>query len=163
MNRVLNHVRHNVIAYLALFVALGGTSYAAISVPNNSVGAAQIRNHSITPVKFNSKSIAASISAWVILQWKGSHIAATASSSHVVVRSSNEAESITWPHRHFARNCMASATPQVNLTSSATNLYGSVTISFDQKSTGGAFLAIHGFSPSGTAMAQAATVLVICP
>ncbi len=97
MNRVLNHVRQNVIAYLALFVALGGTSYAAISVPNNSVGAAQIRNHSITPVKFNSKSIAASISAWVILQWKGSHIAATASSSHVVVANSNVGESVTWP------------------------------------------------------------------
>ena len=57
MNRVLHHVRHNVVAYLALFIALGGTSYAAVSLPKNSVGAAQIRNHSITPVKFASKSI----------------------------------------------------------------------------------------------------------
>jgi hypothetical protein len=33
----------NVTALLALFVALGGTGYAAISIPANSVGAGQIR------------------------------------------------------------------------------------------------------------------------
>ena len=33
----------NVTAATALFVALGGTSYAAISLPRNSVGAEQIR------------------------------------------------------------------------------------------------------------------------
>ena len=36
-------MRHNVVAYLALFVALGGTSYAAIRLPANSVGARQIK------------------------------------------------------------------------------------------------------------------------
>ena len=55
MSRILRHVRQNVVAYLALFVALGGTSYAAISIPRNSVGANQIRNHAIDPVKLNGK------------------------------------------------------------------------------------------------------------
>ena len=32
---------------MALFVALGGTSYAAFGVPTNSVGSAQIRNGAI--------------------------------------------------------------------------------------------------------------------
>ena len=40
--RVVTHARRNVVAYLALFVALGGTSYAAIKLPKNSVKAKQI-------------------------------------------------------------------------------------------------------------------------
>ena len=55
MNRVLTHVRSNVIAYLALFVALGGTSYAAVVLPN----------HSITPVKFNRGPIGGYVRGWV--------------------------------------------------------------------------------------------------
>jgi hypothetical protein len=37
----------NVTASLALFVALGGTSYAAIKLPRNSVGSAQIRSRAV--------------------------------------------------------------------------------------------------------------------
>ena len=65
--RLLNHIRHNVVAYLALFVALGGTSYAVVNLPANSVGARQLRNHAITPVKLDPKSIAASVRAWAIV------------------------------------------------------------------------------------------------
>ena len=32
-NRVVQHIRSNVVAYVALFVALGGTSYAAHQAP----------------------------------------------------------------------------------------------------------------------------------
>ena len=68
MNRILSHLRGNVVAYLALFVALGGTSYAAVALPANSVGARQIRNHSITPVKLNPRRIGASVRAWAVIQ-----------------------------------------------------------------------------------------------
>src|SRR5436309_1413639 len=68
MNRIVRHLRGNVVAYLALFVALGGTSYAAFSLPANSVGARQIRNHSITPVKLNPGKIGASVRAWAVIQ-----------------------------------------------------------------------------------------------
>jgi hypothetical protein len=44
----MNIPRHStVIAYASLFVALGGTGYAATQLPTNSVGSAQIRNGSI--------------------------------------------------------------------------------------------------------------------
>lgn len=64
MTRLLHHVRHNAVAYLALFVALGGSSYAAFSLPKNSVGARQIRKHSITPSKFNPKFTAGTVRGW---------------------------------------------------------------------------------------------------
>ena len=42
--RVLKHIRGNAIAYLALFVALGGTAYSASKIGKNEVGTRQIKN-----------------------------------------------------------------------------------------------------------------------
>jgi hypothetical protein len=47
----------NVVATLALFIALGGTSYAALKLPANSVGSAQIRNNAVTPSKIKDGSL----------------------------------------------------------------------------------------------------------
>jgi hypothetical protein len=62
--------RHSTVAaYLALFIALGGTSYAAVKLPKNSVGATQIKanavgssevkNGSLTKSDFKTSSIPA--------------------------------------------------------------------------------------------------------
>lgn len=64
MRRALNHMRANAVAYIALFVALGGTGYAATSLPAGSVGVQQIRNHVITPGKFNPRFIRGSVRLW---------------------------------------------------------------------------------------------------
>jgi hypothetical protein len=40
---LIGHLRRNVVAYLALFIALGGTAYAA-TLPANSVGTRQLVN-----------------------------------------------------------------------------------------------------------------------
>jgi hypothetical protein len=47
LTRILKHLRQNVIAYVALFVALGGAGYAATSLPAGSVGPAQLNRHLI--------------------------------------------------------------------------------------------------------------------
>jgi hypothetical protein len=44
------------IAWLALFAALGGTTYAAVSLPRNSVGTKQLRNHAVTYAKLSPKA-----------------------------------------------------------------------------------------------------------
>jgi hypothetical protein len=54
-----SHARHNAIAYLALFVALGGTSYAAVKLPANSVGTTQIKKGAVTSAKIKDGSISA--------------------------------------------------------------------------------------------------------
>lgn len=48
----------NVTATLALFLALGGGAYAAVKLPKNSVGAAQIKKGAITPPKLAKSTIA---------------------------------------------------------------------------------------------------------
>lgn len=40
-----------VISLVALFVAMGGVGYAAVSIPRNSVGTAQIKNNAVTARK----------------------------------------------------------------------------------------------------------------
>lgn len=44
----------NIVATLALFVALGGASYAAVRLPENSVGTAQIRNGAVSRSKLKA-------------------------------------------------------------------------------------------------------------
>jgi hypothetical protein len=46
-----------VVASLALFVSLGGGAYAAISIPNNSVGSAQLQTHAVTGNKLDFLSV----------------------------------------------------------------------------------------------------------
>ncbi|HXY80682.1 MAG TPA: hypothetical protein VEH55_04880 [Gaiellaceae bacterium] len=48
-----------VIASLALAVALGGTGYAALVLPANSVGTAQLKNGAVTSLKVKSGSLLA--------------------------------------------------------------------------------------------------------
>lgn len=48
-----------VVSLVALFVALGGTTYAATSLPKNSVGTAQLKNRAVTKTKISPKAIRA--------------------------------------------------------------------------------------------------------
>lgn len=47
----------NVTATIALFVALGGTSYAALSLPRNSVGTAQLRTGAVRSIDVKNRSL----------------------------------------------------------------------------------------------------------
>jgi hypothetical protein len=81
VSRLIHHLRSNAIAYLALIVALGGTSYAAINLPANSVGTRQLKgaavttnklaNGSVTAKKLDGKSIGGSVLHWASVRQDG--------------------------------------------------------------------------------------------
>ena len=55
---MLRHLRRNVVAYLALAVALGtGSAYAAGSIPNGSVTAAKLHTNAVTSTKIKNGTI----------------------------------------------------------------------------------------------------------
>ena len=54
------HLRRHAVAYLALFVALGGTSYAAISLPAHSVGSKQLKRSAVTKSKIRKNAVTGS-------------------------------------------------------------------------------------------------------
>jgi Collagen triple helix repeat (20 copies) len=55
--RIFRHVRANVIAYLALFVALGGSSYAAVRLTPGSVTSSALARHAVTRTKLANNSV----------------------------------------------------------------------------------------------------------
>jgi hypothetical protein len=75
MQRALQHLRGNAVAYLALFVALGGTGYAAVNLPAGSVGTRQLRNGAVTPAKLNGKDISGSVAMWARISASGTVVA----------------------------------------------------------------------------------------
>jgi hypothetical protein len=50
-------MRGNAIAWIALFVALSGTTYAATALPKNSVGTKQLRRYAVTGPKVKKNSL----------------------------------------------------------------------------------------------------------
>ena len=95
LNRLLDHIRHSIVGYIALFIAMGGSGYAAISLPSGSVGSAQLRNGSIGPVKFNRQFINGSIRAWAVVSPTGT-VQASAGKPTVTVRGGQGIYNITW-------------------------------------------------------------------
>jgi Collagen triple helix repeat (20 copies) len=59
MHLLAGRLRRNAIAYLALFVALGGVSYAAVTLPSGSVGTKQLKRGAVTLKKIAPKAKAA--------------------------------------------------------------------------------------------------------
>ena len=58
IRRISSHITYaNVTATLALFVALGGSSYAAFKLPRNSVGSSQIRAGAVHSRQIKNRSI----------------------------------------------------------------------------------------------------------
>jgi hypothetical protein len=153
LTRPLRHLRDNLVAYLALFVALGGTSYAALTISGG-----QIRNHSIDAVKLDPRSIAASIKAWANVQWTAKGLVAQGSNSPVRVLADDQGEQVTWTRQRFSAKCIASATPQFNANGEGFNGYVNA-----QLLSGGRSVFLRGFGPDGSHRAQAAFLMIVCP
>ena len=110
MHRILRHVRSNAVAYVALFVALGGTGYAALRLPANSVGNRQIQNGAITPVKIDRHLITGSVRAWAEVSASGKVLAGEGSPKAVARTGPDSLGQylVTWNTESFAR-CAAAA------------------------------------------------------
>jgi hypothetical protein len=107
MTRILNHVRSNVIAYLALFVALGGSSYAAMSLPAGSVGPRELKNGSIDPPKMDPRTIGGTIRHWASVSAQGRVLA---SSSRARGGRVGNLINVEWGDKFPASRCIALAT-----------------------------------------------------
>jgi hypothetical protein len=55
--RILSHVKCNLVAYVALFVALGGSSYAAVRLTPGSVRTRALANSAVTHNKLAANSV----------------------------------------------------------------------------------------------------------
>ena len=169
MRRILEHIRSNIVGYVALFVALGGTSYAAVSLPAGSVGSQQLRNGAVTSHKLanravtasslDPKSIAGHIADWAQIRADGHVNASTPRASVTLSDPSRGLYQVYW-HRSIPRNCVAIANP-VNvapLTAPAT------ADTFGPDGHGRtAHIVVSTFDSGGNNVPENVNVVVICP
>ena len=117
ITRTLNYVSHHVIAILALvcsLLALAGASYAAITLPKNSVGNAQIKKGAVAPPKF-SKQIGGYVRMYAVVNANGKlqYSSPGASISHWGNNSQPGGFSfghVSWKASVTAKHCAAFAT-----------------------------------------------------
>jgi hypothetical protein len=161
MTPLLAYARRNAIALLALFIALGGTGYAAANLPAGSVGKRQLQDHVIDPVKLDPSSIGATIRAWADVTWDGAWRLRASSRDIRIIRTA-QGEVVSWRHTRFPRSCMASVTPERNflVSGGSASSEGYVTTSFDGPR---GHLEIDGMAPAGTPQVQDFSLLIVCP
>jgi hypothetical protein len=119
MIRLVSHVRSNAIAYLALFIALGGTSYAAVRLTPGSVGTVQLRNGAVTakkiangaiaPSKLDPHAIGGAVRHWAQINSDGT-VASSSGGTHVIGAPAHGGYVISWSDT-FAHTCAVIATP----------------------------------------------------
>lgn len=166
--RPLHHLRNNAVGYVALFVALGGSSYAAISLPAGSVGTRQLRNRAVTSAKLakravtaaslDPKSIAGHIADWAQIRSDG-HVVSSAPHATVVMTPGRGLYRVSW-NQSIAQNCMAMANP-----SNVPAVVGSATATTFGPSGHGRStnLLVQTFDTSGNNVPENVNVIVICP
>lgn len=151
LTKLRSHLSYaNVTATLALFVALGGTSYAALTLPRNSVGSKQIRTGAVGSSEVRNRSLKTadlSLSARASLRGaKGDTGAAGPAGAPAV--------------RYFAAISAAGERTRGNATFSTHTVGGSgaYTVAFGQNVSACAYSATVGTTDGSTAPAGRATV-----
>jgi hypothetical protein len=156
MTKFLRHLQANLVAYLALFVALGGTSYAALRVPAGSVGARQLKNHSIGPAKFDRGSIAGYVRDWITIDSQGRILSSRPKAHLIVWRPSGPAPGglIQW-NQPIPAACVAFANAE-NAGGPPLSYATAAVVSGGRKHDGGTYVNL-------SAPAPAVNVVVVCP
>ena len=163
------HLRNHAVGYIALFISLGGTSYAAFSIPAGSVGTRQLRNGAVTSSKLakgavtaralDPKSIAGHIADWAQIRSDG-HVVSSAPRATVQVTTPGRGlYRVSW-NQSIGPNCMAMANP-----SNVPAVVGSATATTFGPSGHGRStnLVVQTFDASGNNVPENVNVIVVCP
>ena len=169
MLKTLTFIRHNAIALAALFVALGGTSYAAFSLPAGSVGTPQLRNGAVTGRKLSKgavtaasldpKSIAGHIADWAQIGTDGHVMASSPRASATMSNPTQGLYQVYW-HQSIAQDCIAIASP-VNV--APVNSPASATTAGPFGRGRSAHILISTFDGSGNNVPENVNVVILCP
>jgi hypothetical protein len=167
--KTLTFIRHNAIALLALFVALGGTSYAALSLPAGSVGTKQLRNGAVTSRKIakravtaaslDPKSIAGHIADWAQINAAGHVTSSRPSASVSMTDPTRGLFRVSW-HRSLPQNCVVFANP-----ANVPTVLGQETAETFGPDGHGAnsSLLVETFDSSSSNVPESVNVMVVCP
>jgi hypothetical protein len=125
LTRTINYVSHHAIAILALIcslLALAGASYAAIAIPKNSVGTAQLKPGAVTPGKLSGKQFGGYVRMYAVVNANSELQYSSPQAKLTNWGNSSQAGgfsfgTVSWKQTVPAKHCAAFATPQTSLSS----------------------------------------------
>jgi hypothetical protein len=168
-HKTLAYLRENILALLALFVALGGSSYAALSLPAGSVGTRQLRNgavtsrklakHAVTAANLDPESIPGHIADWAQIRSDG-HVTSSRPNASVSLTDPTRGIYRVFWHRSIQLNCIAMANP----TNVPTVLGQASADTLGPFGRGrNTYFIVQTFDASGNNVPESVNVVVICP
>jgi hypothetical protein len=125
IGKTLTYISHHAIAILALvcsLLALAGASYAAIAIPKNSVGTAQLKPGAVTPGKLSGKQFGGYVRMYAVvnanskLQYSSPQ-AKLSNWGNSPTPGAFSRGTVSWKSTVAAKQCAAFATPQAGLPS----------------------------------------------
>jgi hypothetical protein len=168
MSRALDYLRRNAIAEIALVfsvLSLAGASYAAFSLPANSVGTRQLRaaavtsrklaKHAVTAADLDPKSIAGHIAEWAQIGANGKVTSSSPRATAMIPNPGRGIYRLSW-NRSIPRNCIALANP-----ANAVPTLGPPTA--DTFGPDGKSLLVETYDANGDNVPETVNVFVICP
>jgi hypothetical protein len=172
MTRVVEYLRHNALAAIALvcsLLSMAGASYAALSLPAGSVGTRQLRNgsvtnskiarHAVTAANLDPKSIAGHIADWAQIRANGQVVSSSPRASVFATDPARGLFQVSW-HRGIPSSCIAIANP-----ANVAPVLGPATAdTFGPNGRGLATsLLVETFNSNGANVPENVNVVVICP
>jgi hypothetical protein len=161
LSAILEHLRRNVVAYIALFVAVGGTSYAAINIPNGSVGERQLKNHSIDPIKLDPKYMGGYVRAWASVNANGKVFKASGEPGVTTPVGPPGHFLVIW-NTHPDTSCVAVANVDERSGAPAATVPGFALPETTSSSAGGVETSVGTFNAQGQLAALPFDVALIC-
>ena len=178
IRRLVHHANRHSIAYLALvcsMLALTGASYAAFSVPRNSVGTSQLKNGSVTerklknqsidPVKWNPTYVTSFVRRWANVGSTGQYLSGSPSgASKAVGTTGSGTYELTWGDA-FASFCAPLATVESTSTSAGPNTTtaGFADANIQTQSGNATVVYVHTYDVHGNPAPEPFSVAILCP
>jgi hypothetical protein len=160
--RLFQHLRGSLVAYIALFIALGGTSLAAIEIPRGSVGAPQLKTGAITPAKMNGAEFGGYVRAWAYVSDAGTAYVSHGMGPRVGTHATEPGTYFLLLKNTNVRGCAATASVdagQVSGTPSGPGFADANVMSVPHEPTG---VGVTTYSPTGQATPLPFVVEVVC-
>ncbi len=164
ISRLIHHANRHSIAYLALvcsLLALAGASYAAIHIPNGSVGERQIKNRVIDPVKWDPTYVTSFVRRWAHVDTTGKLLNASPLAQAATVGSTGNYD-VTWGDA-FNGNCMPITTVESRTPSTGSPNAGFANANVIVQPNNATLVHVSTYDVTGRPAAEPFFLAIVCP
>jgi hypothetical protein len=171
MRRLIRHANQHSIGYVALVfsvLALGGASYAAVNIPdhsigtnkikNGSVGEKQLKNKSIDPVKWDPTYVTSFVRRWANVDATGKYLSGAPHGSSTQQVAHPGVYELTWGDA-FKGFCA----PVVSVDSLTSSNSGFANANIQTQANNATAVFVHTYDATGKPANEPFSIAIICP